>query len=272
VRILVPVKHVAHLQGDPTLDGAGALPVGALERSLNEWDAFAVEAALRLLEGSQESGVDGSGEVVLVTVGDEAAEAVLLSCLAMGADRAIRVWDPALEDADPLAVAAVLAAVAALEEPDLILCGAQSSDGANAATGVALAGLLDLPRAAVVSGVEADVVEAGEGAGLIVQRDLEGGAVEVLRITTPALLTIQTGINQPRRANLRAIKQARERPLERLLLADLNLDVACVLQAGGSRTVRLLERPQGERASMIDGDPGVVAERIAELVGEAMSS
>jgi electron transfer flavoprotein beta subunit len=272
VRILVPVKQVAHLTADATLDGAGALPAGTLERSLNEWDAFAVEAALRLLEDSRESEGDGSGEVVLVTVGDELAEAVLLSCLAMGADRAIRVWEPELEDVDPLAIAAVLAAVAAVEEPDLILCGAQSSDGANAATGVALAGLLDLPRAAIVSGVEADVGEEGEGAGLIVQRDLEGGAVEVLRITTPALLTIQTGINQPRRANLRAIKQAREKPLARLLLADLNLDAAGVLQVGGSRRVRLLERPQGERASMIEGDPGVIAQRIAELVGEAMSS
>jgi electron transfer flavoprotein beta subunit len=271
VRILVPVKQVTHLRGDSTLDGAGALPAGALERSLNEWDAFAVEAALRLLEDSRESEVDGSGEVVLLTVGGEPAEAVLLSYLAMGADRAIRVWDPALEDADPLAVAAVLAAVAAVEEPDLILCGAQSSDGSNAATGVALAGLLDLPRAAVVSGVEADVVEEGEGAGLIVQRDLEGGAVEVLRITTPALLTIQTGINQPRRANLRAIKQAREKPLSRLLLADLNLDTGDLAQAAGSRTVRLLERPRGERASMIEGDPGAIAQRIAELVGEAMS-
>jgi electron transfer flavoprotein beta subunit len=282
VRILVPVKQVAHLKGDATLDGAGALPAGALERSLNEWDAFAMEAALRLLECDGpgevelegEGGVDGNGEVVVVTVGDEPAEAVLLSCLAMGADRAIRVWDPALEDADPLAVAAVLAAVAAVEEPELILCGAQSSDAANAATGVALAGVLDLPRVAVVSGIEADVVAEGEGeesaAGLLVQRELEGGAVEVLRITTPALLTIQTGINQPRRANLRAIKRAREKPLARLVLADLGMDGAGIAQAGGSRTVRLLERPQGERASMIEGDPGVIAQRIAELVGEAM--
>jgi electron transfer flavoprotein beta subunit len=129
---------------------------------------------------------------------------------------------------------------------------------------------------AVVSAVEADAsAEGADGesaAALIVQRDLEGGAVEVLRIDTPALLTIQTGINQPRRANLRAIKQAREKPLARLLLADLNMEAADVLQAGGSRGVRLLERPQGEGASMIEGDPGVVAQRIAELVGEAMSS
>src|ERR1700688_1101094 len=205
MRILVPVKQVASIDGDFALDGAGALERQALRWQANEWDAFSVEAALRLAEGSADP---ADTEVVVVTVANEAAEVGLRAYLAMGADRALRVWDDVLADIDdPLAVAAVLAAVARREAPELILCGVQASDSANAATGVALAGVLDLPRVAVVTALEPD------GEELTVQRELDGGAVEVLRLSLPALLTIQTGINDPRRPNLRAIKQARSKPL-----------------------------------------------------------
>ena len=91
-----------------------------------------------------------------------------------------------------------------------MLCGVQSSDAVDAATGVALAAHLGLARVAVVRGVEHD---AAAGA-LTVERELEGGSIEVLRVGLPALLTIQTGINEPRYATLRAIKQAREKPLD----------------------------------------------------------
>ncbi len=252
MRILVAVKQAARLKSDYVQDAA-APPV--LERELNEWDAFALEAALRLREAGD--------EVVAATVGDGGAEQVLRTCLATGADRAIRVWDPVLASADPLALATVLAAVAGREDPGLILCGAQSSDGANAATGVALAGLLDLPRVAVVRAIERD------GERLLVERELDGGAVELLGVTLPALLTIQTGIHELRRANLRAIKQARGKPLATMSLEGLDLDPDTVHAAGGSRTLRLLE-PERSRASMIEGPPGDVAERILEIVTGAL--
>ena len=132
------------------------------------------------------------------------------ACLAKGADRALRVWDDALEGADPLAVARVLAAVVERESPDLVLCGVQSSDAVKGATGVALAAHLGLPRVAVVKALDYD---AGSGSATV-ERELEGGLIELLRVRLPALLTIQTGINEPRYANLRAIKQAKEKPLE----------------------------------------------------------
>ena len=171
----------------------------------------------------------------MVTVGDEEAEEGLLSCLAKGADRAVRVWDDALADAEPLAVARVLAAAVEREAPDLVLCGVQSSDAVNGATGVALAGYLDLPHVAVVKQLDWD---AASGTATV-ERELEGGLVEVLRIRSPALLTIQTGINEPRYATLRAIKQAREKPLEVVGLDELGLDEAAVQAAAGSRTVAL---------------------------------
>jgi electron transfer flavoprotein beta subunit len=257
VRILVAVKQVAQLAEDYEPDGA-AVPASALTWQLNECDAYALEGALRLIEA------DGDGEVVVASVGEEHAEVGLRSCLAMGAARAIRIWGQELEGADPLTVAAALAALARREEPDLILCGAQSSDAANAATGAALAGLLDLPRVAVASEVERD------GASLLVERELDGGAIELLRVGLPALLGVHAGPHPPRRPNLRAIKQAREQPLESIAPADLGLGSEELAAARGARTVRMLAPERGVGASMIEGTPGEIAERIAQLVGEGL--
>jgi electron transfer flavoprotein beta subunit len=263
VKILVPVKQVASLRENFAADmacagnGAVELAADALEWAPNEWDAFSLEAALALSE-------DGDGETVVVTVGDARAEQSLRAGLAMGADRAVRVWDEALEGADALAIARVLAAVARTEQPDLILCGAQSSDAASAATGVALAGLLDVAHVAVVEQIERD------GERVIVQRQLEGGTVELLSVGLPALLTVQTGINAPRRPNLRAIKQARAATVTALGLTDVGLDAGAVAAAAGSRTLGLTSRPRGDGATLIDGPPAAIAARIAEIVGEAM--
>lgn len=234
MKLLVPVKH--------------------LGQELNEWDAFSLEAALQLAQ-------DDGDEVIVVTVAEEPGEKVLRACLASGAARAICVWDGMLEGSDPLLLATVLAAVARAEQPELIICGAQSAD---AATGVALAGLLDLSRVAVVTKIERD------GEQLTVQRELEGGALELLRLSLPALLTVQAGINEPRHATLREIKQARAKPLNVLALSELGLDSSLQASAG-SRTVRLRERDRGQ-GKLLEGEPGAVAAQIATIVREALSA
>jgi electron transfer flavoprotein beta subunit len=263
MKIVVPVKQVAALDEEFELleEDLGVDP-DFLEWDLNEWDTFSLEAALQIREGAPGDG----HEVIVVTVADEEAEEGLLSCLAKGADRAVRVWDESLDGADVLAVARVLAAVVAPESPDLVLCGVQSSDAVNGATGVALAGYLDLAHVAVVKGLQYDAAAASA----TVQRELEGGLVEVLRVSTPALLTIQTGINEPRYATLRAIKQAREKPLEVRGLDDLGLEPQAVAAAGGSRMTALLTPDRGEGAEMLDGSPAAVAARIVEIVQERM--
>jgi electron transfer flavoprotein beta subunit len=255
MRIVVPVKQVAVVDEDFELvdDGSGVDP-DFLEWSLNEWDDFSLEAALQL------SGEDG--EVVVMTVGDEEATEGLLTCLAKGADRGVRIWDDALAGADALAVARILAPAVRREQPDLVLCGVQSSDAVNSATGIALAGLLNLPHVAVVRAISA------ENGGLVVERELEGGLVEVVRIELPALLTVQTGINEPRYANLRAIKQAREKPLEVL---GSGLSPEQVASAGGARLRKLAEPEAGEGAEMLQGSPAEVAARIREIVAERLS-
>lgn len=257
MRILVPVKQVQTLDEDVEIDGAKLDP-DAGEWELNEWDSFSLEAALQIAEGAPGS------EVVVATVGGEESEEGLLACLANGADRAIRVECEAA-DSDPLAVASVLCAVARRESPDLVLCGVQSSDSAQAATGVALAGLLDLARVAVVNRIELD----GERS-LTVQRELEAGAVEVLRLSLPALLTVQTGANEPRYATLRAIKQARTKPRETLSLADLGLQDADVQAAQGARALSLAHRDQETSASMLDGGASEIATQILDIVREAI--
>jgi electron transfer flavoprotein beta subunit len=262
MKIVVAVKQVAVLDEEFELrdDGSGVDP-DAIEWELNEWDDFSLEAALQLREAQ------GAGEVVVISIGDEEAEEGLRACLAKGADRALRIWEDSLSGADPLSVARVLATAVERESPDLVLCGVQSSDGVHSATGVALAAHLGLPRVAVVKALDYD----SESGSATVERELEGGLIELLRLGLPALLTIQTGINEPRYANLRAIKQAREKPLEVLGLSELGLDADAVAAAAGSRVRSMTPPDAGGGAQMLNGSPSAVAERIAEIVKERMS-
>ena len=250
MRVVVCVKQVMQL-GDEvefTDDGLDVDP-DYIDRSLNEWDACATEEALLLRERL-------GGEVVLVTVGDTGAEAALRRCLAMGADRAVRIEGVA--ERDPLAVGRALAEVVRTESPDLVLCGVQSSDSVQGATGTALAEYAGLPRAAVVTKVDYD-----DGARrAVVRRELEGGLVDVVEVDTPAVLTVQTGINQPRYANLRAIKQAEAVEIETRRPADGG--------AAASRIRRMFVPPKGEGAELLQGSPAEIAARIAEIVKEKL--
>jgi electron transfer flavoprotein beta subunit len=250
VRLLVCVKRVGSL-GDEiafTPDGRDVDP-DYLDHALNEWDAAAVEEAVRIRERL------GDVEVVLMTVGSAEDEEALRRGLAMGADRAVRI-EPATADLDPVALAELAAEVAREEQPDLILCGALSADTGHGATGAALAGHLDLPCAAVVSRLEWDAA----GRSGVAHRELEGGVLAVTRIETPAVVTIQTGINQPRYATLRAIKQAEEKEIR--------------VVAGGavraSAAVRAMFEPESAAsAEQLGTDPAEVAGRILRIISEA---
>lgn len=260
LRIVVPIKQAAALEEDFELEDGVVVDAEFLELDLNEWDNFSLEAALQIKEAAPE----GEVEVVVLTVGDEESEEALLACLAKGADRATRIWDEELADPEPLTIAAVLAAAVRREEPELVLCGVQSSDAASSATGIALAGLLELPHAAVARAVQFTPSERR----VVIDRELEGGLVEQLALPTPALITVQTGANEPRYATLRAIKQASAKPLSAVGLADLGLGAEEVEAARGARTVALSHPPRGEQsADMLEGDPAAAADRILEIVG-----
>ena len=253
MKVVVCVKQVGSL-GDEVefTDDERDVDPDYLDYALNEWDSYATEEALRVRDAA------GEGEVVTVTVGDEDAEDAMRRSLAMGADRGIRVWSDELSGADPITVARALADVVRGESPDLVFCGVQSSDAVQAATGTALAELLDLPRVAVVT-----KLELGNGTATA-HRELEGGLLDVVEVDTPAVFTIQTGINEPRYATLRAIKQAEEKEIEVREPGDLGTPAAHVR--------RMFVPPKGEGAEIISGDPAAIAGKIKEIVEERMKA
>jgi electron transfer flavoprotein beta subunit len=189
---------------------------------------------------------------VVVSVGPEDAEEAMRRCLAMGADRGIRVDSD--DQLDPIQVARTLAEVVRAESPDLVFTGVQSADAVQAATGTALAELLGLPRVAVVT-----KIELGDGKATV-NRELEGGLLDVVEVETPALFTIQTGINEPRYATLRAIKQAEEKEIDVRQPGDL--------AEPAYRVKKMFVPPKGEGAEMLNGSAADVAHKIKEIVEE----
>jgi electron transfer flavoprotein beta subunit len=260
MKILVAVKQVAALDEDFEIREDGRdVDADFLIRDLNEWDDFSLEEAVKIKEAASQP-----VEVIAVSVAPEEADESLRKCLAKGADRAIRVWDEALERSDPIAVARVLAAVAKRESPDLVFAGVQSSDQAFAATGIATAAFLEWPHAAVVSSL--DYTPGANKA--VFRRELEGGLLHEVEIQCPAVLTIQLGINTPRYASLRSIKQAAAKPIEVLSSGDLGLKAVDVGESGSHSRVRRMYIPAKGRAQLIEGDAAQKAQRLAQIIRE----
>lgn len=255
IRILVPVKQIGKLSDEFVFtDDQRSIPGEYFEYLLNEWDDTALEQALRMVEAI------GGGEVVVVTVGPPAAEETLRRALAKGAQRGVRVWDDDLADADPVAVARMLAGVAAQERPDLIITGAQSGDQANGATGTALARLLDLPHAALVVDTDWNGTDS-----MLVTRELEGGLRHRVRIDTPALVTMQTGANVPRYATMRMVKLAKEKPIVELAAGIPE----CAFRAASTHRMFV---PPATRAQMMEGSPAEIAASVIKIIREKMGA
>ncbi|ADJ16840.1 electron transfer flavoprotein subunit beta/FixA family protein [Halalkalicoccus jeotgali] len=252
MKILTTVAEVATVEEDFEIDGT-AIDERYLEYDLNEWDDYAIEEAVRLTEEGL------ADEVVTVTIGPERVEETIRMALAKGADRAIRVWDSSLEELlDVAAKTEILRAVVAEEKPDLILTGVQTGDAMFGATGVSLAAAVDYSWAAVVNDLEFD------GETTSVHRELEGGVEELTDVETPAVLTIQTGINEPRYASLRGIRQAQSKEIAVEDLADLALD-------GLDSKLRLTEmyEPEVESdATVFEGSAEDTAVQLAGVLRE----
>jgi electron transfer flavoprotein beta subunit len=260
MKILVAVKQVAALDEDFEIrdDGRDVDPDFFI-RDLNEWDDFSLEEAVKIKEAAAEP-----VEVAVVSVGTDEVDESLRKCLAKGADRAIRIWDAAIEGSDSIAIARVLAAAAKREAPDMLFAGVQSSDQSFASTGIAAAALLGWPHAAVVS----NLTYTPGAKSAVFRRELEGGLLQEVEIQCPAVLTIQLGINTPRYASLRSIKQAASKPIEVLSLADVALSEADVGETGSSSRVRRMYVPDKGRAQLIEGDAAQQAARLAEIIRE----
>ncbi|MFB6153528.1 MAG: electron transfer flavoprotein subunit beta/FixA family protein [Halodesulfurarchaeum sp.] len=258
MKVLVTVKEVAEAADDFEIAGT-AIEDTYLEYDLNEWDDYAVEEAVQLQEA------DLADEVVTATIGPERAEETIRMALAKGADRAIRVWDDSLADQSLIDVetkAEIFARIVEEEEPDLVLTGVQSGDLSFGATGVALAERLGFQWAAVVNGLDIDVDESVAH----VRRELEGGVEEVTDVTLPAVFTIQTGINEPRYASLRGIRQAQSKEIAPKSLDDLGLSAE---EAASELALTEMYEPETEgEAEYLEGDPGDQAAQLADVLQE----
>ena len=252
MKILVCLKQVPHK--DARLEPSGSwIDEGGIKFEMNQYDTYALEEALRIKDA-------GEAEVVVATIGPDRTSQLLRTALGMGADRAIQVWDDSLAGADSLTIAKLLAAAARDENFDLVLMGLMSDDANNALTGPMLAELLGLPHTTA-----AMKVEIGDSK-VQVERELEGGALEVVDLPLPCLITVQTGLNEVRYASLKGIMQAKKKPLDQKGLSDLGLDAAAV---ASKVTVEKLYMPaKGEGAEILQGSAAEVSQKLVGKIKE----
>ena len=253
-KILVCLKQVPHKDArlDVRSDGSWIQDEN-IKFEINDYDSYALEEALRLKD-------KGEAEVVVATVGPERASQALRTALGMGADRAIHIWDDAFASTDSLGIAKGLASVAKDENFDLIFTGLMSDDANYGLTGPMLAELLGIPHATAV--VKTDF-KNGE---VEVERELEGGALEVASLPQPCLLAVQTGINEVRYASLKGIMQAKKKPLDKKGLGDLGLDASAI--APKAKVEKLYTPPKGEGAEMLTGSADEVADQVVTKIKE----
>ena len=227
MKVLVPVKRVidANIKVRVKSDQSG-VELNNVKMAMNPFCEIAVEEAIRLKEAG------AAEEIVLVTAGIRQSQETLRTGLAMGADRGILIeTDEALE---PLAVAKLLKAIVEREEPGLVLLGKQAIDGDNNQTGQMLAGLLNWSIGSFVS-----KLETGDGS-ISVVREVDGG-LEKVRLKSPAIVTVDLRLNEPRYASLPNIMKAKKKPIDMFTPEDLGVGVAPRV------TVLKVVEPPGQR-------------------------
>jgi electron transfer flavoprotein beta subunit len=212
MKVLVPVKRVidynvkARVKADQT-----GVDLANVKMSMNPFCEIAVEEAVRL----KEKGV--ATEVVIVSIGPAQAQETIRTALAMGGDRGILITSDA--DLEPLAVAKLLAAVVAEENPNLVVMGKQAIDGDNNAVGQMLSALLGWPQATYASALEVS------GSTAKVTREVDGG-LQTLDVDLPAVVTADLRLNEPRYASLPNIMKAKKKEIASKTVADYGVDVA----------------------------------------------
>jgi len=245
MKIIVPVKRVIDYNVKPRVkaDGTG-VDLANVKMSMNPFDEIAVEEAIRL----KEKGV--ATEIVAVSVGPQKAQETLRTALAMGADRAILVLTD--DEVEPLAVAKILKAIADEEQPGLVILGKQAIDDDSNQTGQMLAALLGRPQGTFASAVTV------EGTTVIVTREVDGG-LETVKLTTPAIVTTDLRLNEPRYASLPNIMKAKSKPLANKTPADYGVDTTPRL-----KTLKVTE-PAARVAGIKVADVDALVGKLKEL-------
>lgn len=245
----VPLTQEVDLEID---DSRTDVKRDALAYVINDWDNYAIEEAVTLQEAF-------GGTVTAITIGDEEDEEILRRALAMGADKAIRI-EPGQQALDGFVISKILARVIRDLDHDLVLTGVQADDDNCGMVGIMLGEELGLSHAAVVTGVE----PKGDMATLRVE--LEGGMDEISEIKLPSLLTVQTGINEPRYVSIMGIRKARNKELTVMDIEDLGLSEEDLTPRTLIEEVYL--PPETTGAEMIEGDPASVAAELIRIIKE----
>jgi electron transfer flavoprotein beta subunit len=256
MEIIVCVKHVPETaEADLKIDSTGKkIEKGGLVFDINEWDDYALEEAVRLKEKF-------GGTVTAITVGSEDVESTLRKCLARGADKAIRLTDESFEGSDGYAIAKILHKAIKDLPFDLILTGALADDDGYMVVGPVLAEMLGIPHATMVKKLELSDNNAR------VNRELEGGLDEIVDVKLPAVLTIQTGINEPRYVSIMGIRKAMQKEIKVISLADLGLGENEVGESGSwMRLEKMFVPPAEKQAEILGGSPEEVAAKIADVL------
>ncbi len=250
MRVIVCIKQVPAKDSTLRLNESQTwIREGDTSYEINEPDAYALEAALRLKE-------QHSGEVVALSAGPARAQQAIREALAKGADRAIHLEDDAFAHLDTFNTARLLAAGMKGEAFDLVLTGLQSDDLGSAQTGVILAELLGLPHATIIMDVQPS------GGRVRVKRELEAGWFQMVEMPLPAVLTIQSGLAKLRYATLMGIKKAKTKEFRRITKADVNWNSE---EWTSRQQIRRVYIPQKTKQThYIDGQPKEVAARLVE--------
>jgi electron transfer flavoprotein beta subunit len=246
MKLLVPVKRVIdyNVKVRVKSDNTG-VETSNVKMSMNPFDEIAVEEAVRMKEAGT------AEEIVAVSLGVQQCQETIRTALAMGADRGIHVKTD--DELEPLAVAKLLKALVDKESPDLVILGKQAIDDDSNQTGQMLAALLDWPQGTFASGIE-----LGDGKAKVV-REVDGG-LETIEISTPAIITTDLRLNEPRYASLPNIMKAKKKPIDEVSPNELGVDITARLQ-----TLKVEEPPKREAGVMVES----VAELVDKLKNEA---
>ena len=255
MEILVCVRRVPDTsENEIELDSSGKdIKRDDLVYSVNEFDNYAVEEAIRIVEKL-------GGTVTVVTIGDEEDEEILRREMAMGAKNGVLISDEAFAESDAKGVATILAAFVKKGKYDLVLTGAQAEAG-GAQVGGMMAAMLDYPFASLVNGVE---VLDGK---LKVSREIAGGNREMNEIDLPCVLSIQTGINEPRYVGIRGIRQVASVPIPTLGSPELGVDASAVGESAAKlKRLDYFVPALGKGAEMFAGSREENVEKVVELL------
>ena len=255
MKIAVCIKQVPTREWQPRLNDAKTwIREQDTSYEMNEPDAYALEEALRLRE-------QHGGEVVVCSAGPARVQQLIREALARGADRALHVEDDGLAAADAWVAADALAAAMKEESFDLVLTGLQSDDHGHGQTGVILAERLGIPHSTIIMDVQIVGPSTGsEQKTLRVKRELEGGWFQWIAMPLPALLTIQSGINQLRYATLKGIMGAKKKEIRKVALP-------AGLQPG-LQILSLAVPARSKKTQMLEGSPAEVAKALVTRLRE----